>query len=168
MVDYLKKMSFKNSSPFYKTAQGKLLSYFENTWLYGSYPPAMWNLFNKTSQLTNNPQEGYNSKLNKLVQSPHPNPNVLLNHLTNLLTDAELKTSKTLVRSSQYYINHIHIFASQAGIVEKPRVTDVHFLKKIGTVSVSHGGNFLKTKDSSTPPFPAPVSLQDDELDAIK
>ena len=93
MVDYLKKMSFKNSSPFYKTAQGKL-------------PPAMWNLFNKTSQLTNNPQEGYNSKLNKLVQSPHPNPNVLLNHLTNLLTDAELKTSKTLVRSSQYYINH--------------------------------------------------------------
>ena len=47
-------------------------------------------------------------------------------------------------------------------------ISDVHFLKKIGTVSVSHGGNFLKTKDSSTPPFPAPVSLQDDELDAIK
>jgi len=82
VVDYLKKMSFKNSSPFYKTAQAKLLSYFENTWLYGSYPPAMWNLFiffNKTSQLTNIIIPKKATTLNSTNLCSLLIPNVLLN-----------------------------------------------------------------------------------------
>ena len=99
-MDDMKKMTFSSSSPHmtqFLMRRPKLLDYFEKTWLRGSFPPAMWNLYNKVTHLTNNPQEGYNSKLNKLVQTHHPNPNVLLHHVSNLLIDAELKSSKTMV-----------------------------------------------------------------------
>ena len=103
----MRKVTFTSSSPhvtqFLRT-RPRLLTYYEKTWLRGSFPLAMWNLYNKVTHLTNNPQEGYNSKLNKLVQTHHPNPNVLLHHVTNLLNDAEVKSSKTMVNFGIFYI----------------------------------------------------------------
>ena len=49
------------------------ISYFESTWLVGSYPPSLWNVFETKSARTNNHIEGWHSKLKKVVGKAHPN-----------------------------------------------------------------------------------------------
>ena len=44
------------------------ISYFESTWLVGSYPPSLWNVFETKSARTNNHIEGWDSKLKKVVR----------------------------------------------------------------------------------------------------
>ena len=57
----MKELKFNESSPFYeknKISLPLLIKYFEETWMYGAFPPALWNVYNKSSHLTNNPHEG--------------------------------------------------------------------------------------------------------------
>ena len=49
------------------------ISYFKSTWLVGSYPPSLWNVFETKSARTNNHIEGWHSKLKNVVGKAHPN-----------------------------------------------------------------------------------------------
>ena len=41
------------------------LSYIEKYWINGCFPPYIWSTWKRTSDYTNNNQEGFNSKMNK-------------------------------------------------------------------------------------------------------
>ena len=66
-------------------------------------------MYNKVNHLTNNPQEAFNSSLNKIVQVKQPNPNALVIVMMNVFHDAEMKVTDlkvitNLVHCSQYLI----------------------------------------------------------------
>ena len=50
-------------------------------------------MYNKVNHLTNNPQEAFNSSLNKIVQVKQPNPNALVIVMMNVFHDAEMKVT---------------------------------------------------------------------------
>ena len=65
------------------------MEYTTHQWVEGSFPPRVWNCWKKL-QNTNNIEEGYNSKINKMLNVFHPNPNELLVVISQLLNMAEV------------------------------------------------------------------------------
>ena len=51
----------------------ELTAYYETTWLVGSYPLPLWNVFESGSTRTNNHVEGWHNRLKKVVGKAHPN-----------------------------------------------------------------------------------------------
>ena len=49
------------------------ITYFQDTWMSGHYPPVTWNVHDLSSYRTNNHIEGWHSKLKKVVGKAHPN-----------------------------------------------------------------------------------------------
>ena len=63
-----------------------LLAYVRNTWMDGTIPRELWNMFNHKGVTTNNNAESLNNKLgskNKLKS--HPNPYLLVDEVKNQL-----------------------------------------------------------------------------------
>ena len=88
ITDYDKISAFKD----------QYLDYIETTWLYGNFPPKLWNQWKKTRNLTNNQNEGYNSRINKILAAFHPNPWVLVCMLVKELIRAEMEALWIKVR----------------------------------------------------------------------
>ena len=91
-IDDLNQVEFDKESPFYFEAmkfKRELIKYVEDVWLYGNYPPKMWNQWKKSKNLTNNHNEGYNSRINKIISATHPNPWILVCTLHKELLRAE-------------------------------------------------------------------------------
>ena len=60
-IDRRRAKEFDKSSPFYdkiEAFKSKFLDYMEETWINGNYKMKMWNQWRKTSNLTNNNNEG--------------------------------------------------------------------------------------------------------------
>ncbi|CAF1097435.1 unnamed protein product [Brachionus calyciflorus] len=55
-----------------KTSTDKMINYFDNTWMMGRYPRALWNHSNTIGPRTNNNVEGFHSKFNRSIGSSHP------------------------------------------------------------------------------------------------
>ena len=94
LLEELKAFSIDANSPYcesFSKIKPVFLEYFERVWMKGHFPPQLWNLFNKSKSLTNNPQEGFNSKINKMIKSHGPNPNLLVIYCCNILIDSDLK-----------------------------------------------------------------------------
>ena len=51
----------------------EFMAYYEMTWLVGSYPLPLWNVFESGSTRTNNHAEGWHNRLKKVVRKAHPN-----------------------------------------------------------------------------------------------
>ena len=51
----------------------KMLKYFKDTWMTGSYPNCFWNHSETFGPRTNNHIEGFHSKFNRCVGHPKPN-----------------------------------------------------------------------------------------------
>ena len=51
----------------------EFMAYYETTWLVGSYPLPLWNVFESGSTRTNNHVEGWLNRLKKVVGKAHPN-----------------------------------------------------------------------------------------------
>ena len=68
-----------------------LIKYMRDFWINGCLPPRVWNTFGRSEDLTNNNQEGYNSKFNKELKETHPSPGILLCHVKDQITLAEEK-----------------------------------------------------------------------------
>ena len=51
------------------------ITYFEETWLVGNFPPSLWNVYymDTSSPRTNNHVEGWHNKLKRVVRKAHPN-----------------------------------------------------------------------------------------------
>ena len=48
--------------------KANLIKYMRDFWINGCLPPRVWNTFGRSEDLTNNNQEGYNSKFNFLCK----------------------------------------------------------------------------------------------------
>ena len=72
------------------------ITYIRNYWIEGCYPPQVWNCWSRTEDLTNNHQEGYNAKTNRVLRQIHPSPGILLCHVR-----AEIKLSEQLVAQAR-------------------------------------------------------------------
>ena len=91
-VDDLRAMALGKDSASYEKIcifQEEFLNYIESTWIRGNFPPKLWNMWKKSTDLTNNQNEGYNSRINKILAVNHPNPWVLVFMLTKELIRAE-------------------------------------------------------------------------------
>ena len=65
------------------------INYLRTYWLNGCLPPQVWNCWSRTEDLTNNHQEGYNAKTNRVLRQTHPSPGILLCHVRSELKLAE-------------------------------------------------------------------------------
>ena len=63
--------------------------YYQETWLSGSFPPALWNVSQETV-CTNNSVEGWHNKLNRSIGKIHPNVFELLTHLKKEQRETEI------------------------------------------------------------------------------
>ena len=60
-LDRKRDEEFDKSSPFYQKMEDfkhEFIDYMESTWINGNYDPKIWNQWKKTSNLTNNNNEG--------------------------------------------------------------------------------------------------------------
>ena len=100
-IDDLNQVEFDRESPFYDEAikfKNEFIKYMEDVWLYGNYTPKMWNHWRKPKKITNNNNEGYNSRINKIISVTHPNPWVLVCTLQKELLRAETEVLYLRVR----------------------------------------------------------------------
>ena len=72
------------------------IKYIRDFWINGVFPPQIWNCWARSQDLTNNAQEGYNSRTNKTIKQVHPSPGILLCHIRN-----EIKLSEQTVREAR-------------------------------------------------------------------
>ena len=72
-----------------QTFKADFMKYIYNFWVNGPIPVKVWNVFGRSDDLTNNHQEGYNSKFNKELNVTHPSPGVLLCHVKSQITLSE-------------------------------------------------------------------------------
>ena len=86
-----------------KAAQFKIefLDYISTYWINGCYPPRVWLSYNRGEDLTNNNQEGFNSKINKKLKQINPSPGLLLLFIYDQLNAAEVKALKTVVGNAK-------------------------------------------------------------------
>ena len=68
-----------------------LLTYYEDTWLGGSFPVRMWNVYADTIR-TNNSVEGWHHKLNCNIGRSHPN----VHKLVDVLRKEQASTETTI------------------------------------------------------------------------
>ena len=71
--------------------KNEFLAYILNFWINGPIPVRIWNVFGRSTDITNNAQEGYNSKFNKELNVTHPSPGVLICNLKSQIVLAEDK-----------------------------------------------------------------------------
>ena len=74
----------------------EFVDYVREFWINGPIPVRIWNVFGRSDDITNNAQEGYNSKFNKELNVTHPSPGVLLCHLRSQIVLAEDKLVRIL------------------------------------------------------------------------
>ena len=67
------------------------IKYIKEFWIEGCIPPAVWNVFGRNEDLTNNNQEGYNAKMNRELKETHPSPGILLSHIRSQIKLSEEK-----------------------------------------------------------------------------
>ena len=79
------------------SAKNEFLNYIQKVYISGCFPPQSWCVFGRPDDATNNSQESYNSMLNRLVRSFHPNPSVLLKHLVAEILVADIKVQRMAV-----------------------------------------------------------------------
>ena len=87
-VEYLKSVQFDDDKC--KEFQNYLCTYIEEYWINGPFPPQVWNCFKRTEDLTNNNQEGFNSKINKEVKQIHPTPGQLAMYIKKQIKLSEI------------------------------------------------------------------------------
>ena len=68
----------------------QLLDYFESTWINGTFPVSMWNMY-KQELRTNNKVEGWHNSLNQAVRKSHPN----IYELLTTLKEEQAATDRT-------------------------------------------------------------------------
>ena len=74
-----------------QTFKADFMKYIYNFWVNGPIPVKVWIVFGRSDDLSNNHQEGYNSKFNKELNVTHPSPGVLLCHVKSQITLSEEK-----------------------------------------------------------------------------
>ena len=87
-MDILKKKMKATTGPRKKFAK-ELIAYLQRTWLEGSIPLEVWNMFDHRGVSTNNHAESYNAKLGaKKKLSKHPNPYTLVEEIKTQLRES--------------------------------------------------------------------------------
>ena len=72
------------------------MDYFDQQWM-ATWPPSIWNHYNKNGPRTNNHLEGFHSKLNKHFTSAHPNIFLFLDTIVSFQSSYTLKIQQVAV-----------------------------------------------------------------------
>ena len=75
----------------------EFLKYIQEYWIEGCYPPKVWLNFQRSQDLTNNNQEGMNSRINKELKQANPSPGLLLCFIYKQLRGAESQAAQSSV-----------------------------------------------------------------------
>ena len=103
VFEMLTQLNFINpDSPYsqeFKKFHAAFIKYLKKTWVSGpgNFSLPLWNFHKQTRNLTNNKAEAYNSKLNKIIRVPSPNPSELLAKLTSQMQFSELEIRRLKV-----------------------------------------------------------------------
>jgi hypothetical protein len=144
-IDRKRDHEFDKSSPFYDKMEAfktEFLDYMESTWINGNYSPKIWNQWKKTSNLTNNNNEGYNSKINKLIACLHPNPWILLCTLVRELLRSETEllwvkdSNPKRQKTSSKYEDLVNRRKDMMEKYAKKEVEEDFFLQRMGAISL--------------------------------
>ena len=81
------------------TAAKKIIAYFQNTWINGNFPIDLWNHCLSTDPRTNNHVEGFHSKFNKYIKTPHPHIYKLINVFKREKVTSNVHYNSTLASS---------------------------------------------------------------------
>ena len=105
-MDILKKKIKATTGPRKKFAK-ELIAYLQRTWLEGSIPLEVWNMFDHRGVSTNNHAESYNKILGaKKKLSNHPNPYKLVEEIRTQLRESSdtviSETGNTKKKTQQY------------------------------------------------------------------
>lgn len=178
LLEELKAFSIDANSPYcesFSKIKPVFLEYFERVWMKGHFPPQLWNLFNKSKSLTNNPQEGFNSKINKMIKSHGPNPNLLVIYCCNILIDSDLKAIQVKngnLRQRPKTAITLRLERQREELQKdynKGSIPEMQFLKAIGAISVK---SMVKSKVVAAPDIEgeeaAPVPVIDDSLRSLR
>ena len=77
--------------------KSEFLKYIKDYWIEGCYPPQVWLNFQRSTDLTNNNQEGMNSRINKELKQTSPSPGLLLCFIFKQLKMAETQAAEAAV-----------------------------------------------------------------------
>ena len=144
-IDELKAVEFEKDSPAYEQMtkfREEHLEYIESTWLYGSFQPKLWNQWKKSRNLTNNHNEGYNSRINKILSVFHPNPFVLVCMLVKELGRAEVEAlwikagNPKKTKMSTLYEKLVFRRESPMEQFERGELPRLFFLQQMGAISL--------------------------------
>jgi len=114
------------------------LDYVERVWIHGNFPPKVWNHWKKPSNTTNNQNEGYNSRMNKLIAAVHPNPWILLCTIVGELMKAETEAiwikagNETKQVPSSRYRRFLKKREQLMGQFERSEISRKYYLKLMG------------------------------------
>ena len=106
------------------------LPYIKNCWIDGPFPPTVWSCFHRSSDLTNNNQEGFNAKINKELKQIHPNAWILQSFI-----------------KKQIKLSEMEVIKAENGL-SKPKKR--HNYKRLAKRRHKLKENYLKNKDIST------------------
>ena len=88
------KYSFENDK--IENFKNNMIEYIQGFWINGPMPPRTWSTFERSEDLTNNAQEGYNSKFNKEVKESHPAVGIFMCHIKGEVAMAEDRVAKMM------------------------------------------------------------------------
>ena len=95
-VDYIeKKYNFEDEKA--DKFKNYFIKYIQDYCINGCYPPRTWNCWSRSEDLTNNNQEGYNSKTNKSLDQNHPSPGLQLCNVVSQIREAHDLLTRTIV-----------------------------------------------------------------------
>ena len=94
--DYLKN-NFNFEDEKVQKFKTEFLKYIQEYWIEGCYPPKVWLNFQRSQDLTNNNQEGMNSRINKELKQANPSPGLLLCFIYKQLRGAESQAAQSSV-----------------------------------------------------------------------
>ena len=80
-----------------EAAKHSFVDYLEKEWMYGAYPPSVWNCFGRVEDCTINAQEAFNGVLNRMVKIFHPNPIILISYIVEELVSSEVMVDRLLL-----------------------------------------------------------------------
>ena len=190
-IDELKAVEFEKDSPAYEQMtklREKHLEYIESTWLYGSFQPKLWNHWKKSRNLTNNHNEGYNSRINKILSVFHPNPFVLVCMLVKELGRAEVEAlwikagNPKKTKMSTLYEKLVFRRESLMEQFERGELPRLFYLQQMGAISLKSDKaasrmvlnieddkieSNTSTSAAADVPVDAPVDAESDSEDSL-
>ena len=125
------------------------IQYIKDYWINGCYPPRTWNCWSRSEDLTNNNQEGYNSKTNKTLDQNYPSPGLQLCNVINQIREAHdiLARIKVGIEKPKKNLKYARLAKRRLKLKKNLKIdlTEGNTVNSIDTFLSSMGNNISKS-----------------------